>query len=468
MSVQPPLERILVRGGTVLTMDPSIGDLVDADVLVEDGRIVAVAPDLQVTDARVVEAAGKVVLPGFVDTHRHTWQSVIRNIGSDWTLGQYFTGIHFGLSRYYRPQDTYIGNLLGVVEALDSGITTLLDWSHNLETPDHSDAAVQGLLDSGARCVFAHGGGASMWAVPSSLPHTRDVLRLKEQYFGSDDQLVTMAFAARGPQFAPGETTLADWALARELGTRITVHVGDGEWGRTGPVRWMHEHGLTGPEVTYVHCNTIADDEMQIIADTGGSASVSADIETQMGHGWPATGRLLDAGVRPSLSIDVCTSNGGNMFNAMKTTISTQRALDNAAVTAADEQVGVRLTCRDVLEFATIEGARATGLDAVTGSLTPGKKADLVVVDTTDLATTPLNNPHGALVYSAHPGLVQTVMVDGRIVKDRGRLVDVDVDRIRRLATETRDHLFEQAARSESIPDARADGTWMPSAASAG
>src|SRR5919198_5963523 len=220
-------ERLLIRGGTVLTMDPAIGDLTPGEVLIEDGAIAAVAPRLEAGDAELIDLENSIVLPGFVDTHRHTWQAPVRNVAADWTLGHYMTGVHNGLSRHFRPQDTYLGNLLGTVEALNSGITTLLDWSHNLGTPEHADAAVQGLMDSGARAIFAHGGGAAQWCapLPSAVPHPDDARRVRERWFSSDDALVTMAMALRGPQFATKETTRADYALARELGTRITVHV---------------------------------------------------------------------------------------------------------------------------------------------------------------------------------------------------------------------------------------------------
>jgi cytosine/adenosine deaminase-related metal-dependent hydrolase len=403
-------------------------------------------------------------MPGFVDSHRHTWQAVIRNIAADWTLGHYLAGIHNGLSRHFRPQDTYIGNLLGILEAVNSGITTLLDWSHNLATPEHADAAVQALMDSSSRAVFAHGGGAPQWRdPPSGVPHPEDARRVRERYFSSDDQLVTMAMALRGPQFTTREVCLADYHLAKDLGTRITVHVGDGEWGRSRPIAWLRQVGLLGPEVTYVHCNTLGDDELTMIAESGGTASVAADIELSMGHGWPATGRLLGAGVRPSLSIDVCTLNGGDMFGAMKATIASQRALDNAAASARGTVVReLAPTCREVVEFATVEGARANGLEQKVGSLTPGKEADLVVIRTDDPGMMPVNNPYGALVYSAHPGVVDTVLVRGRPLKRGGRLVGIDMDRVRRLAYESRDHLFQQARSDPAISDAHTGGDWMP------
>jgi len=458
-------DRTLIEAGTVLTMDPELGVLEPGQILVEDGKIAAVGSDLGVSDAEVISMPEAIALPGFVDTHRHTWQAPLRLLASDWTLGHYLMGIHSGFSKHFRPEDTYAGNLIGTLEALDSGITTLLDWSHNLATPDHADAAIEGLKDSGARAIFAHGSGAEQWSnLPSPVPHSDDVKRLREQFFSSDDQLVTLAMALRGPQFATKEATLEDYRLAQEVGTRITVHVGDGEWGKSRPIEWLRDNDLLADDVTYVHCNTLGDDELQMIADSGGTASVAADVELQMGHGWPATGRLLDHGIRPSLSIDVCSSNGGDMFGAMRSTIASQRGRDNGQ--AEEEGIALveelRLSCKDVVEFATVQGARACGLDDKVGSLAPGKQADLILISTGTLSLTPMNNPWGAIVYAAHPGNVDTVMVAGRIVKRDGKLLDADVDRVRRLAIETRDYLLAQAPDDPAIADAKLGGDWMP------
>ena len=459
--------RTLIRGGHVLSIDPAIGELERGDVLVEDERIAAVAPRIEASDCETIDASGCIVAPGFVDTHRHTWQAPWRNIASDWSLFHYLWGMHTGLSKYYRPQDTYAGNLLGTLEALDSGITTLLDWSHNLATPEHADAAVQALIDSGSRAVFAHGGGAEQWGkVPGNTSnHPEDARRIRERYFAGDDGLVTMALAIRGPQFTTEEVAAHDWALANDLNLRISVHVGDGALGKTRPIEWLRRNGLLNDRTTYVHCCTLGDDELAMIADSGGTASVSADVEMQMGHGWPATGRLLKAGVRPSLSIDVCTSTGGHMFGLMRTAIGTQRALDNAAVEAAGGVLGaapVELTCRDVLEFATIEGARAVGLERRIGSLTPGKQADVILVRADTLGMAPLNNAAGALVYNAHPGLVDTVLVAGRVVKRGGALVDHDPRRILHAAEQTRDHVLAQARLDPLIGDITLGGRWTP------
>ncbi|MDX6512287.1 MAG: 5-methylthioadenosine/S-adenosylhomocysteine deaminase, partial [Gaiellaceae bacterium] len=412
----------------------------------------------------VIDATDCLVLPGLVDTHRHTWQALFRNIASDWTLSHYFTGLHGTMSELYRPEDTYAGNLIGTLEALDAGITTLLDWSHNLNTPQHSDAAIDAVVESGARVVFAHGGGFQHWQPVSSLPHpAEDVRRLRAERFSSDDQLVTLCLAPRGNQFATMEATELDWQLADELGLRISCHFGDGEWGKNRPIAALREKGMLGPTMTFVHCNTLADDELQMMADNGCTASISPDIEMQMGHGWPATGRLLDAGIRPSLSIDVCSSNGGHLFGTMRATIGTERGFDNEQARERGEAsvAEMELTCRDVLEFATIEGARACGMESLIGSLTPGKRADVIVVRADSFGMTPLNNPVGAFVYNAHPGLVDTILVDGKVVKRDGKLLGVDAARVRRLAIESRDDIMRRAGGKNG---ARLGGDWIPQA----
>jgi 5-methylthioadenosine/S-adenosylhomocysteine deaminase len=462
-----PSDRLLIRGGIVVSVDRQIGDLSPGDVLVEGSKIVAVGRDLEAGDAEIIDATDCIVLPGFVDTHRHTWQAPLRHIASDWSLFHYLAGLHFGLSGHFRPEDTYAGNFLGSLEAVDAGITTLLDWSHNLKTPQHADAAVQALKDTGGRAVFAHGGGAPEWQVvpPNELPHPADARRVRDEHFSSEDQLVTMALAIRGPQFTTKDVARHDWGLANELGLRISVHVGDGEFGKTGPIRWLAGEGLLNDRTTYVHCNTLGDDELALIADSGGTASVAADVEMQMGHGLPATGRLLDAGVRPSLSIDVCTSTGGSMFSLMRTALGMQRALDNEALDKAGVALGgeaPRVSCRDVLEFATIEGARACGMDDRIGSLTPGKEADVLVVRADGVGMTPMNNPVGALVYSAHIGMVETVVVGGRVVKRDGVILGGKAERARALAEEAREHILAEALKNPRISDIALGGDWLP------
>jgi 5-methylthioadenosine/S-adenosylhomocysteine deaminase len=452
------MQRTLIRNATIITMDPKIGDLRGGNILLDGKRIAEVRRDIgPVDDAMVIDGTGMIVIPGFVDSHRHTWQCLLRSAAVDWSLAQYFAGVRGVMGNLYTADDMYIANYAGALEALASGITTLYDWSHCNNTPDHPDACIKGLRDAGIRAVYGYGNANREWFPISDLrTNFDDVRRVRRTHFSSDDDLVTMAFAARGPQAATIEVTEEDLRTARDLGLRVTVHAGDGVWGLNGPVRQMHERGLLGPHVTYVHCCSLSDEEFKLIADTGGTASLSVEVEMNMGHGNPATLRLLDAGVRPSISIDICTSVGGDMFTQMRILLAASRGLANArAIEERRILHPLPLTARDILDFATMQGAKACGLDSKIGSLTPGKDADLVLIDTNAINLFPINNPVGAVVEAAHPGNVDTVIVQGRVLKRHGKLVDVDLRSLRGRMENATDDLFRRAR----VPR---DGTWLP------
>ena len=302
----------------------------------------------------MIEGGDRIVLPGFVDTHRHTWQSLIRHVSTDWTLPQYFSGVRGVLGRIYSPEDMYAANLIGALEALDSGITTLVDWSHNNNTPDHADAAIKGLKDAGLRAVFAYGNANDEWLPVNDVPTSDDIKRIKDEQFSSTDQLVTLAMALRGPQFATPEANEHDFRLAREVGLPITVHVGDALWGLNGPLRQLEGIGQLGPDVTFVHCNTIADDEFDLIAGSGGAISVAPELEMTMGHGKLATLRAMERSIPVSLSIDVCTSVGGDMFSAMRAVLAgTRYEVNLRAIEDRTTVDPLPLLATDVLGFAT-------------------------------------------------------------------------------------------------------------------
>jgi cytosine/adenosine deaminase-related metal-dependent hydrolase len=436
---------ILVRGGTVISVDPTTGDLPSGDVLVEDGRIRAVAATVDAPDAEVIDATGMLVLPGFVDTHRHTWQAVFRGIGADWTFAEYRTAMHGAVRPRYRPEDVHVGTLLGRIEALHSGITTMLDWCHCTDTTAHGDAALDALRQSPGRSVFCYGAGMG-----AAGPAADELARMRGQA-PDDDGLVTMAVGLRGPLLTSMDNTIADVAAARDLGLRVSMHahVSTGVTPGGRPVAAMREHGLLDERTTLVHCNGLDDDELAMMADAGCSVSISPDVELKMGFGWPETGRVLAAGIRPTLSIDDCPSVGGDMFSTMRTALSVQRGLDTAQGRPPS------LTTRDVLEFATVDGARAVGLGDQVGSITVGKQADLVLLRTDDLTIFPVNHPAGAVVSAGHPGLVDTVLVAGQVVKRGGELVGVDLDGLRERALRSRARIAEDAGIS-------LDGTWAP------
>jgi 5-methylthioadenosine/S-adenosylhomocysteine deaminase len=448
--------RVLIRNATIISVDPKIGDLHRGEILIEDSRIAAIAPAIAADDAEVIDASNMIAIPGFIDTHRHTWESLLRATGPDWSLAQYFTGVRVVMGGLYTPEDNYVANLLGALDALDSGITTLYDWSHNNNSPEHADASVRGLKDSGIRGVFGYGNANAEWFPPNTIPtNYDDIRRVRKQHFPSDDGLVTMAVASRGPQFTTLDITEKDFLTARELGIRITVHVGDGLWGMSRPLVQLNSRGLLKDDTTYVHCNTIGDDEFKLIGDTGGTGSIAPEVEMQMGHGLPPALRFLAAGIRPSISIDVVTTIPSDMFNAMRALLSGTRLMAHRAAlekkTAVDP---LPLTSRDVLEFATLQGARACGLDHKTGSLTPGKEADIVLITTDRMNLIPMNNPVGAVAEFANVGNVDSIFVGGKARKRRGKLLDIDFPAFRKKVDQHRDALFARAG----VP---IDGSWI-------
>jgi cytosine/adenosine deaminase-related metal-dependent hydrolase len=429
-------KKTLLTGGTVVSMDPAVGDLERGDVLIEDGVIVEVAERVDAPDAEVIDATDRIVLPGFVDNHRHSWQTAFRGVGADWTFPEWALAMHGTVKPHYRPEDVYAGTLLGRLEALHSGVTTMLDWYHVAQTHAHEDAAVAALRDAPGRSIFCLGAG---WGTPDSVD--ADIRRVRADLTGdglSGDGLVTMAFGLRGPEATGMDTVARELKLAAELGLRTSLHIE-----AAGTVTDLHEHGLLRDTTTFVHANGISDEELRMLADAGASLSISPDVELKMGFGSPVTGRALAAGLRPTLSIDDVPSVGGDMFSTMRTAFAVQRGLDGG------------LRSRDLLEFATVDAARSCGLDTRTGSLTPGKDADLVLLRTDDLTVFPVTDPVGTLVSAGHPGLVDTVLVAGRVVKRDGVLVGVDLPALRARLLASRDRI----AAAAGIP---LDGTWRP------
>jgi cytosine/adenosine deaminase-related metal-dependent hydrolase len=439
----------------VLSVDPEVGDLPSGDVLIEDDTIAAVRPQID-ADAEVIDASGFIVIPGFVDTHRHTWEASIRGCAPNATLDDYFVEVLDTFAPLYRAEDVYAANVAGSLECLNAGITTLVDWSHINNTPDHPDAAIRGLQETGIRAQYAYGSAntslADYWFNSSIAIPADDVRRIKNTYFSSDDGLLTMALATRGPGFCQDDVVKAEWGMARELGIPITVHVAMGRLaGRFGMVKQLHDLDLLGSDTTYIHCCYFSDEEWGMVRDSGGTISIAPQVEVQMGHGWPPVVKTLEYGLRPSLSIDVVTTVPGDMFTQIRAAFGAERARKNAIFWEANEPAEGLLTARQMLEFATINGAYVAGLEDRTGSLTPGKKADVVLIDGRALNIAPIIDPVAAVTLCADVSNVDTVIVNGEVKKRGGKLL-ADVDKARREVEASRDYLAEQAAARQTQP----------------
>jgi 5-methylthioadenosine/S-adenosylhomocysteine deaminase len=455
--------RMLLRGGHVLSVDPGIGDLPRGDVLIEDDKIAAVEPEIS-ADAEVIDATGFIVIPGFVDTHRHTWESAIRGCAPNATLDDYFVEVLDTFAPLYRPEDVYASNLAGALEALNAGITTLVDWSHINNTPQHPDAAVRALQEVGIRAQYAYGSAnlslADYWYESKIVIPADDVRRIRETYFSSDDGLLTMALATRGPGFCLEDVVRAEWALARDLNIPITVHVGMGRVaGRFGMIKLLDGMGLLGADTTYLHCCYFSDEEWRLVADSGGTVSIAPQVEVQMGHGWPPVMKSIEHGLRPSLSIDVVTTVPGDMFTQIRSAFGTERARVNAICWEANTDIPSNmLTARDMLQIATINGAHVAGLESRTGSLTPGKQADVVLIDARSINVAPVIDAVAAVTLCADVSNVDTVIVNG-VVRKRGGKLLADVERARQLVQASTDHLLEadrqrKAAAAAAAPAA--------------
>lgn len=456
--------RYVIRGGAVMSMDPKVGDFEVADVLVEGKKIVAVGRDVRDSGADVIDARGRIVVPGFVDTHHHLFETaeraflpngLLRDDGSGSPSANPNYGKHIldGFRLVYRPQDVYINDLFAGLSQLDAGVTTVLDVSQIHHTPEHSDAAVQALIDTGRRSVFGYfeGDGRAQARYPE------DARRIRSRWFSSDDQLVTMVMG--GELYLGREMYTRSWTVARELGLKIAAH-SVGPWGML-PVFEELARGTAGvtvrPGDLFIHMTGMSDLVWKKFRDAGAHVSLAVPIEMVMRHGTPPILKMQELGMEPSLSSDVETTMASDPFTLMRATVIMQRMLVNQLVLDQGDPMPPNnwptpskdtpelLTVRDVLRFGTVNGAEHLGLGGMTGTLTPGKQADIVLLDATALNVAPLNNVPGAVVSLMDRTNVETVIVAGKVRKWRGRLLDADLDRLRRRLEASRDYLFKAA-----------------------
>ena len=441
--------RILVRGGHVVTVDRTLGVITDGEVLIEDGVIAAVGRELGVTDAEIIDAHGGIIAPGTVDTHRHTWQTQLRGCCSNTSLQQYIAGFWADATPSYTAEDAGLGTLVGALDALDSGVTTLLDHSHITNTPDHADAAVDALRTAGIRAVYAYGLGQADIFAPPAFDRVGDFARVAKEYFSSDG-LVTLGAALSDVGLAPVSTMRAQKRLAEDHGAIATAHAG-AIWALPTGIRELAAAGILGPDLVLSHATTLTDEDWKLAAEAGVKISSTPESELNMGPGRLATNQVIRHGLKPTIGADVVSLNSGDILTPTRFALAYTRWADAEPGNQGGADVyQVSVSADQALEWATINGAEAAGLGDRTGSLTPGKQADLIVVGGQHIGVRPINDPVGQLVLQTHPGQITDVLVAGRPVKRDGELVGVDraklVERLEQSSREIQSRMADAAA----------------------
>jgi 5-methylthioadenosine/S-adenosylhomocysteine deaminase len=439
------MSAVLLRNGLVLTMDDSHTVLSGTDVLIVDERIAEIGVGLAAPpDAVEIDATGGIVMPGMIDTHRHMWQTAMRGYGADWTLTQYFVWYYLESGKLFRPEDIHAGNVLSAWESLDAGVTTTVDWSHGLQTPQHADAAADALESVPGRFVLAYGNiqqGPWQW---SAAPEFRDFVDRRMR--GGDMLGFQMAFDVTGDPAFPEK---AAFEVARDLGVPVTTHAG--VWGATNDdgIRLMHEHGFMTPQTIYVHAATLNHDSYHRIAATGGSVSVATESEQSAGQGYPPTWQLREHDIPVSLSMDTSVWWSGDLFSAMRSTLGADRSREHLQAHGRAETIThLHLRAEQVVDWATRGGSRALGLDDRIGSIQQGKKADVVLLkNDTSPVMFPILNPYGHVAFQAQRADVHSVIVNGRLVKHEHRLLGADLAKVRADVERTVDYLIATMGR---------------------
>jgi cytosine/adenosine deaminase-related metal-dependent hydrolase len=423
--------RVLIKGATIITMD-ALGDLPQGDILVTGDTLTDIAPVIHADDAEVIDATGYIVIPGLINAHMHTWQTALRGLAANWTLLEYFQKMHAGLATVFAPQDLHIATFVGALNQLNCGTTTLADWCHNNPTPEHNDAAIAGLRESGIRAAFFHGtakpdpkpGQTPFWEVP----HPRaEIERLAKAHQGQP--LISVQAAVLGPHYSTLEVALHDFAMAKDLGLIASMHQGGGP-ART-PEGWekLEAAGLLGDHINIVHGHALSDAQLKRFCELGMSFSAAAESEMSQGHGHPITGRLRALGRAPSLGVDLESVLSGDMLTQARVALGIQRSLDNFAYREAHGSIPPTstITTRESLAWVTIEGARMLKQMHRIGSLAAGKQADLVLIRATDLNMQPVHDAVNSVVMQTSLANIDSVMVAGQWKKRHGQLVGVNL-----------------------------------------
>lgn len=453
----------IIKNAWVVTVDKDIGDIADCDVVIENDLIVAVGRNLPHSPKHVViDGTNAIVSPGFVDTHHHTWQAQTRTIATDYILLDYFLNLRNIYGSSYSAHDAYLGNLCGALESINSGTTYIVDHSHIQNSPEHSDAAVTGLIDAKVRGVFCYALYKNPWWEGSTLDKEReeqtpnwrigDAQRIRQKFFRSNEpnDLLRFGFVPGEPDLTPFNELCDYLQKGREMGAAVTtMHISIGKYDVGNCVtRQLNQRGLLGPDLLLSHCNTLKDDELDAIRDNKVGMSATPDTEMQMGLWHPVGFKATDWGCRCGLGVDVCCSTSADIFHQMRLQLQAQRHLEHQTMLGTPLKMSRR--CAEVLEMATLGGAKAVGLDHLIGSITPGKKADLILTRCDSLRLVQTHDPVGALIQYANASDIDTVFINGEIVKSNYHLVHVNWPKLREELRTSARSIME---RSKKVPE---------------
>jgi cytosine/adenosine deaminase-related metal-dependent hydrolase len=431
----PPRRDFVIRNAYVMSIDPQIGDLPRGDILVRNGTITVVGTDLPAPGAEVIDGRNMIALPGFVETHFHLWNCFLRGVVGDGEM-DYFP-VMTRVGPHITPEIAYHSVRLGIAEALDSGITTIHDWSHNLSTPAHADAEVRALRETGVRARFSYGYSRELQAKRDQLTDFTDIARVKKELTG--ERLITMGFAARGPGSTTPEVYRREIELARERELPITIHANRSiaEVKKFSRIGMLQKDRLLGPDMLLIHTYNATEQEREMMAETGTMVSVAPFTASRLASGLPYLGDLIRRGVQCSLSVDTTTVGGNtDMFGIMRLALQLNHLRSMNVL---------EVQPRRIVELATLDGAKSLGIADRTGSIKPGKRADLILIRRDDLNTAPFYDPALLVVQSAQPYNVDTVVVDGRILKRNRQLTALDASRVIRGATEAQQTVLARA-----------------------
>lgn len=450
------MRKTLITNGFVITMDRSRTTFSKGQILIGDDKVLAVGHDLPTDGAEVVDAQGGIVMPGFVDNHRHMWQTNLRAMLADWTLHEYMRGIRFSISPVLVPDDIGAANYVGALEALNAGVTTVFDYSHSNNSPDHATAGVEALQRSGMRAVYGYG------LVPAPVDHPafqtvddriKDAHRIQDELLSSSDALVTMGMALTETGLIPWSSSVKEITAALEMGVPQSIH-NNNYFGVTVSqgVEPMHHAGLLHESQIHVHCNTSTPDQFRMLADAGCTVVSTPDTEIQMGMGHPVFNEAKKYGIRSTVGCDIITLNGGDIVGQLRLGLQDARVRVNDTFNARKEMpLTLDTSSMDALAWGTINGAEALGLGSVTGSLEPGKQADVIIIGGDEPNMWPINEEPGMVVFHSHPADVRTVYVGGNLVKKDGRLVGVDYVATRAIAEASRDRIMDEVMRTTGV-----------------